>query len=76
MVKSMPRIAKGTNMTTESDWTAEGKKKQLEGEIHVLKGKLEERPDLEIAGAIEKGIGKLQEDLGKIGDKIEREIAK
>lgn len=63
-------------MTNETDWTAEGKKKQLEGEIHELKGKLDERPDLQIAGAIEKGLGKIQEDLGKIGDKIEREIAK
>lgn len=60
----------------KDDWTAEGHKKQLEGEINELKGELHDRPDLKIQGAIEKGIGKLQEDLGKIGDKIEREIAK
>lgn len=60
-------------MADQKDWEVEGKRKQAEGKTHEFIGEMVNDQSRKLKGKAENLAGKVQEGLGQIGHKIERE---
>lgn len=60
-------------MAEEKDWEVEGQRKQVEGKTHEFIGEMIGDTGRQVKGKIENLTGKIQEGLGQLGHKAERE---